>query len=659
MLRKKTIMLAALAALLTTSAALGAAEKVEVRGAVADLGAPEFTWNPNTFPGFYYDLDKSIGTEQITFLLSDANGASATLSDQMDPNGNRGISYKTVAQKKSFKFGAWGSYYLIGFLGEPYFAAYEGKGGGEAPFLYEISESKSLLASEQLSRVLIDNDTEMAVSVGVPLKLEEGYELNLTSLDVKSKKVSLELMKDGQRVDAKVIQPSIDGAKLSDKTYYYVKDLGGNSRFVTLAVHFKNTYSDEERSVATVNGIFQISDKPVSVKAGQKYGMISVKSVDSVAISIAMDNKGNSVLLSKDKDVPLMPGLSIRTADQDATADNPLRYYICRELTGPGIHQIRGTVANLGMAMFTWDPRNFAGLYYDIDKNIGTEQITLSLTGVNAAGSSAVLSDQLDAMGMRGVVYKTTAQQKNFRFKPWGSCNVIAFLGERYFAAYNPVATFAMEAAGVSIPFLYDKSKNRNLMTSELLSRVLMDDNAEQMVKKGTSLRLAEGYELFVRGVNQDGQVFLELMRNGSRVEEKVISPSAVGATMADKTYYYKKDLGNAKEVVVIAVHFKNAYRDEELAAATADGIWQISDAPLSIRTDQEYGKLSIRSVDPTAMVITMDNKDNQIALGRNMDVPLMGKIHIRTADQSNISAEAPLRYCIYTPVTIEAAAEA
>jgi hypothetical protein len=48
-------------------------------------------------------------------------------------------------------------------------------------------------------------------------------------------------------------------------------------------------------------------------------------------------------------------------------------------------------------------------------------------------------------------------------------------------------------------------------------------------------------------------------------------------------------------------------------------------------------------------MTITMDNKDNQITLGNNMDIPLMGKIHIRTANQDPIDAANPLRYYLYS----------
>jgi len=37
---------------------------------------------------------------------------------------------------------------------------------------------------------------------------------------------------------------------------------------------------------------------------------------------------------------------------------------------------------------------------------------------------------------------------------------------------------------------------------------------------------------------------------------------------------------------------------------------------------------MSIRTVDPTALAITMDNRDNQIILSKNKDISLMKDFH-------------------------------
>ena len=87
-----------------------------------------------------------------------------------------------------------------------------------------------------------------------------------------------------------------------------------------------------------------------------------------------MDNKDNAITLSKNKDITLMGGVRSRPL----TDDDVLRYYIYKEITEPGTYEISGTVATgrLRPGM----PQNFAGFYYDIEDDIGTETLTTTIT---------------------------------------------------------------------------------------------------------------------------------------------------------------------------------------------------------------------------------------------------------------------------------------
>ena len=197
--------------------------------------------------------------------------------------------------------------------------------------------------------------------------------------------------------------------------------------------------------------------------------------------------------------------------------------------------------------------------------------------------------------------------------------------------------------AGEKVAYLYDASKNRNLMTHDQISKILIDDDTTKLVKK--SIKLREGYELVLKGVNSDGQVYLQLLKNGQVIDESFISPPIYSAgivDMADKTYCYRKDLGDTSNIILIAVHFRSVYKDAEQPMAMVDGIWQISDTPTQLKINQQYGKMSIKNIDATAMTITMDNKDNPINLTRKFDVEIMPSIHLRTADNET------LRYYIY-----------
>ncbi|VVB64358.1 S-layer protein [uncultured archaeon] len=638
----------------------GSIDQVELRSEVANLGMPEFTWTSSNFAGFYYDIDKNIGAEQLTFMLSDIKPNSATLSDQLDAYGFRGIVYTTQAQPKNFKFKPWGQYETIGLLSDENFAAYDSTvtsgmqvAGEGVAYLYDQSKSKNLLSNELISKVLTDDNTERTISSDHPLLLSEGYQLAIKSLDVTTNKAYLELSKNGQVVDNKVVQPSISNAKMVDKTYYYKANLGNNKDIIQIAVHLRNAFKSNLGDVTTVDGVFQISDQFEQINVGRLYGSMSIRMVNPANMTITMDNKDHQITLSKNKNMPLTSNFFIKTANKDKIdSSQPLRYYIYKKYTDPGSYQLRGSVANLGQNEFIWDKSTFPGFYYDIDNDLGAEQLTFRLSNSNP--ESATLSDQPDANGFRGILYTTHAQPKSFEFKPWGQYEVIGFLTKNYFAAYSNTITADMQTAGENSAYIFDQSRNRNLMANDQIGKVLIDSDTEKTITSAEPLKLKEGYEMAIKSIDtSDKKAYLELSKNGQVLDSKAIQPSIIDAKMSDKTYYYSADLGDTKRVVQIAVHFKNAFVGSDTNIATIDGIFQISDSITPIMIDQQYDKMSIRSIDSSSLSIIMDNKDNQITLSKDKDLLLMKDIHIKTADQDYISAENPLRYCVYEAVTI------
>ena len=625
------ITLTSMMLLLATAMVVGAVPSVEVRGAVAgtingqsNLADNTFTWNPQNFAGFYYDIKKDIGTEELKLVLTGDNKLSGDSPDY-------GVTYTTTAQNKDFERELWGSYKVIGFQADKYFAGYNQGADVASNIFYSESTDKNSLSSEQLEKILRDDDTEMTVTSGTPLKLEEGYELAIKSIDIDGNKVFIELSKDGSVVDSKVVSPSRAGATEVDKTYYFKNPaVGEQKKLVTIAAHFKNAFRGADQNLATIDGIWQVSAAPTEVKADTQYDKMTIRSVDANAGTITMDNKDNAITLSKNKDTTLAGGIKVKTADNDT-----LRFYIYKTITEPGDYQIRGAVAK---GSNTWDPQTFAGFFYDIKKDLGNENLKFELTGDNKLSGDAPY----------GVTYTTTVQNKAFERALLGSYKIIGFQAEKYFAGYN-------EGADAGSNILYSESTDKNSLSSEQVEKILMDNKDEKTVTSGTPLKLGEGYELAIKSIDIDGnKVYVELSKDGSVVDSKVISPSKTDATDLDKTYYYKNPVvGEQKKLVTIAVHFKNAFRGADQNLASIDGIWQISDAPTEVKADTQYGKMTIRAVDANAGTITMDNKDNAITLSKNKDTELMPGVNIKTADNDT------LRFYIYKPVTIDGAAAA
>ena len=314
-----------------------------------------------------------------------------------------------------------------------------------------------------------------------------------------------------------------------------------------------------------------------------------------------------------------------------------------------GAVEIRGQVAT---GNFEWNSQNFAGFYYDIDQNIGTENLTFRFNSIDPAHKT--LSDKQDSNGNRGAVYLSKAQPTNFKFEPWGQYYAISFLGEKYFAAYSGTPTGTMVADNLTEPYLYNKSANRNLMINGQISKILIDDDKERTIAASSPLELAEDYQLAIKRKNPvhlsrlkpaSNDFLLTLSKNGRIVDSKLV--------MEDSTYYYKTNIGNTTDIVQIAVHFNSSLPGFNASSITIDGVFQISDTATSLNVDQQYDKMSIRDIDPGSLIIKMDNKYNQINLSKDKDILLMQDIYIKTADQDAIDAVNPLRFYVHRVYTV------
>ena len=290
--------------------------QVEIRSSVA---TGNYTWTADNFAGFYYDIDKNMKTESLTTTVSGGNMLSGNVVD-----GVRGVVYNTTAQQQEFEFAGWGSYNIIGFLAEKYFAGYVDTPNRINDVLYTESTDKSVLSNQQLLKILIDDDNEETFDSNTPLRLKEGYALRIISIDVDGSGVYVELTKDGESVDSEVISP--DSSSVVEQTYFYKTYVGDSSDIVLIAVHFQSVFLGGDTAVATIDGVWQLSDTLVDVAENSDYGKMTVQKV--TADSITMDNEDNDITLSKDNDIPLMPGISIKTANSD-----DLRYYIYTEET--------------------------------------------------------------------------------------------------------------------------------------------------------------------------------------------------------------------------------------------------------------------------------------------------------------------------------------
>jgi S-layer protein (TIGR01567 family) len=630
---------ASLAVILIISSILSAAaiDYVEVRSPVEKaINETPVMWGADKlwggkepqskFSGFYYDIDDDKGTESLTVRIN----SEGVLEGFSYPYG---IIYKSEAQEKAFTYKNWGNYLSIGFLGENYLAGYASTVEGEAtPYLYEKSTDTSALKNNKILKVLQDDDTESVFTSDKKIPLKEGYELEISEVGVNGNTVHLNLQKNGQNVangDGTVV-PSSDAQNVKNSTYCFSNNVGDTKGLVTIALHFKNAFRATDREAVTVDGIFQISETPLIVSEGSRYNRMTVASVTTS--SITLDNKDNSITLGRAMDKDIMDGIRLRTADQNVTEKDPLRFYIYKKITVPGTYEVRGEVKEAVESRdIHWDTSNFPGFYYDLDNNLGTEIFSLNVVQGKLDGNSQP----------RGVIYKTAAQECDWKHKEWGKYYAIGFMGEKCFAGYVENTSDPKRDS-----ILWSASQDRNLMDDDALTRVLIDsDEEERPLGVGSVIPLQEGYAIDIIQIDTDGnKITIRLSKDKKYVEDKILD------LKKESTYCYRKPLGTSGNMVTIAVHFLNAFASGEANLVSYRGIWQLSDNLISIAENVKTGRMTIRHVNPKDgnMSIEMDNEEGTISLGSHRDLMLMGDFYIKTADMGNAPPGSTMRFYVY-----------
>ena len=168
-----------------------------------------------------------------------------------------------------------------------------------------------------------------------------------------------------------------------------------------------------------------------------------------------------------------------------------------------------------------------------------------------------------------------------FAHEKWGAYGCIDLDGKKYFGLYSP--------AYVNYPTLLKRSTDISLFNNGQVSEVLIDNDSEGTLSccnpDDLILELKEGYQLHLVKVEDDGsRVYVELTRNGEVVDRKVVGSSFEEYSTPDytgqNTYAYKNNIGKSRNIVQIAVNFKNALKTSDGSLANYEGVFQISESP-------------------------------------------------------------------------------
>ncbi|MBU4139708.1 MAG: S-layer protein, partial [Euryarchaeota archaeon] len=546
---------------------------------VWEQGMPtEYTWDSHSFAGFYYNLDENLGTEELTI-----RDIKRTI--------NRGdLTYKTMPIEVEFEYSGFGRYQVIGFMADKYFAGYSRNSA------ISSNEAISTLGSNQLHKVILDDDGKRVINEGGTMTLKEGYVLKMTEVDISAGpgQVMVTLFKDGDVVDTDVVA--------GNDNYIYAATLGGVDDVPLLGVHFDSVFRGRELNAAFVRGVFQISESFTQVKSGDRYGELEISSISSSGID--MSNR-NSLSLSSGNTVDLVGNLKIVVADSST-----LRFALSVERTGA--FEMRGTIyPPSNPKTYEWNTRNFGlniggtnlGFYYDMDHDVGKEKLTIeSISGRTIP---------------RGKLrYSTSAEEVSFDYSQFGTYQVLGFMVDRYFAGYTAKSVIS-------------NMESKSTLGTLQLHKVLLDDDTKRTLSQGSTLTLKEGYVLKIKDVDigaGTGQVLISLLKDGVEVDSDVITGS--------DSYIYTKEVGNEDELPIIAVHFDAIFRGREMTAAMGRGVFQISETFTSVKPGDRFGAMEVEAV--TSRGIEMVSA-NTLGLSSGNTVEIMGNISFKVANSGDV----------------------
>ena len=528
-----------------------------------------YTWDSRSFSGFYYNLDNGEGNESMTIT-----NIGRTLA--------RGsINYTTTPSYTNYSYSSWGSYSIVGFMGDKYYAG-------------------DLMSGGNLSKVLIDENNRTMLRVGQYYALEEGYSLKANQIDLNGNIVQFILEKDGREIDS--------GFARSGENYVYEKKIN-NRDIEFVKVHVDTVFQGSESSLVQISGVFQISDQLTPLKNGEKIGKMEITNPGSGGF-IEMKNS-ESISLSQNTTVNLMGKMNFIVAD-----NSTLKFAPTIEYTDPGIYEIRGTVSdfsvnNSGVFPYNvtgWDPNNFEGFYFDINDDAGAmEKITIDETPSYLNDTKRIRKGNL--------TYSAEVTNVTFSYSSWKEYQVIGFMGEKYYAG----------------------TTGKSLLSNGNLSKVLMDDNERRQLRVGQYLTLEDGYSLKADQINVQGSSVLFVLEK----DGKVVSTYPASST---SPFVYEKKVGNLNDVEFIKVNVREVFQGTESSIVMIDGVFQISDNLTRLENNAKYGNMTVNKFDKDGIELKND-VDISLSYGNTVDFMTVGNssMSFKVGDNSSVLRFAPI----------------
>lgn len=440
---------------------------------------------------------------------------------------------------------------------------------------------------------IFDSYEEKIITSGTPLKLEEDYELTIQAIDLDGVKIYLQLMKKGEIVDSAVVETTSTAQGGENYTYSAKKDDEEN----TISIRFKDVFRGAELDFVVVDRVLQASEDKPSNWIYKNFNETVITEDSPLKLEEGYDLRVEAIDLDGDKAYVVLykDGLQVDSAliTPPKTLGSETYTYSVDTNGGEGpeiirVHfknAFRGPTLDVVTIDTIWQasedqPHN--GIRENRDCKIITHLVPLVL---EEGYELKIASVDLDGEKVYVELYKDGKIADRAVITPPEATSG----DEAYY--YNSCPEDDKDRYQISVHFKnVFRSAEQDIATVDRIVqrsegrpwKIIYESDDDTIITSQTPLKLAEGYELSIGGIDLTGEkLYLEQYKDGEVLHSSVVLPPR--ATIEEETYTYRTDVGKTEDIVIIAIHFKNIFRSSDQGLATVDGIWQISENPIEI----------------------------------------------------------------------------
>lgn len=576
-------LLVALVVLLAFAGTAAAADSVDIRSTLIDMTAlpaayGTATLDAYTWAGFYYDMDDDISTEVIYMYYDTAN-------DEVF------IKYNTTPKRTAYEydFGDDGTndygYAIIGFFAEPYVAL------GDK----NMTTAAGTFKANKIAKLVIDNDDKYTLKTGATLELGEGYSIVVDQIDVDGNKAYLRFYHDGKELNSSIV--STNGNAI-DKQWIFDLTVLNEKNMQVMRVNVKSVFQGTQDSLVEIEGLW-LADylNAVEVNSDTDYGKFEAKSIGTGSLEYEVD--GYSI--NNDDDTELGKGIYLRSGNNFTTTSHIMEnmFFLYKSYTDEGTYEIRSEVVNtadvLTTAGKTFDYKNFASFYFDIDSGSQTESLVVQKDGsAGAAANSA------------NITYTTVPASVDYEYVDsatnWTNFYIMGLFGEEY-VPFNIV-----ETNGIVNPNNYKQDK---------IAKLVIDSDDKFTLKTGATLELGEGYTLVVDQIDVDGnKAYIRFLQDGKEVNSSIVTTGSG----EDGNWIYRATLLNEKNTQILRVHVKSVFQGTESSLVEIEGLWLMDYVNArELKTDDSFGLLEYKGSGSFKADDVSINNDEEKLIANNM----------------------------------------